>query len=271
MIAYKDFIRRNHGYIDEALQDRIRRTRVLIAGCGVGSSVAETAIRTGFESVTLADADTVAAHNLNRQCFTADDVGRPKVTALKRRLNAIYPSARVSACNDWISGRNVRRLVASCDLVIDTVDFLDLSAIVALHDEAGRQGKPVISALSAGFGAAAVYFPVGCPVTFRELFDIPAKGPVDNLSYVEKFSKVMTRLADVLDPTVVKAIARALTFMEDDTPCPAPHLAIGAAAVAALVMTIAVRALGGQPVPQAPAMIVDNLVEDCVGAAVNLS
>lgn len=271
MIAYKELVQRNQGYIDEDLQTRIRDTRLLIAGCGVGSSVAEAAIRTGFESLTLADADTVSATNLNRQCFTAEDVGKPKVAALKRRLDAIYPSARVSECNDWISAGNVRRLVEQCDFVIDTVDFLDLAAIVALHDEARRQGKPVVSAFSAGFGAVAVYLPPNSPVSFRELFGIPVIGPVDNLSYVERFSKVVERMADVLDPHVVKAISKALTVMEDGTPCPAPHLAIGAMSLAGLVMTIVVRVLAGLPVAAAPSMLIDNLIMDCTRPEVRMA
>jgi molybdopterin-synthase adenylyltransferase len=58
MIAYEELVLRNQGYIGAELQARIRKTRLLIAGCGVGSTVAETAIRTGFETITLADADS---------------------------------------------------------------------------------------------------------------------------------------------------------------------------------------------------------------------
>ena len=75
MHPYAELTQRNVGYVSDDLQARIRATRVLIAGCGIGSSFAEAAVRLGFEHITLVDGDTVAATNLNRQTFTAEDVG----------------------------------------------------------------------------------------------------------------------------------------------------------------------------------------------------
>ncbi len=65
-IAYEQFVARNSGYVPAELQAKIRSTRVLVAGCGLGSVTAEIAARTGFERFTLVDADDIAVHNLNR-------------------------------------------------------------------------------------------------------------------------------------------------------------------------------------------------------------
>ena len=59
----------------------------MIAGCGIGSTIAEACVRLGFEHLTLIDKDRVEAHNLNRQDFAAADIGTPKVDALARRLS----------------------------------------------------------------------------------------------------------------------------------------------------------------------------------------
>ncbi len=72
---YKKFTNRNSGYVSPSLQERIRGSRLLIAGCGVGSAVAEAAVRIGFREILLVDADTIEEHNLNRQNFTFDDIG----------------------------------------------------------------------------------------------------------------------------------------------------------------------------------------------------
>ncbi len=271
MIAYKELTLRNEGYIDEDLQAKIRNTRLLVAGCGVGSTIAETAVRTGFDKITLADADTVEAHNLNRQCFTANDIGTPKVEALAKRLEAVNPSARITPFNEWITAENASRLVAEADLILDTIDFLDLSAITALHDACRRQGKPIISGVSAGFGAVVIYFPPNGETSWRSVFELPAEGPVNNLSYVERFGNKIGKLKGVLEPSVVTAMGRALEVMEDGTPCPAPHVSAGAAVVGALAVTVAVRVLSGRPVTKAPRMIVADLNRASIAPGVDLS
>ena len=43
--TYEDLVARNSGYISEDTQAKIRQTRLLIAGCGIGSSLAVCAAR----------------------------------------------------------------------------------------------------------------------------------------------------------------------------------------------------------------------------------
>lgn len=270
MAEYADFVKRNRGYIAAEVQERIRRTRVLVAGCGMGSTIPEALLRAGFLDLTLADGDRVEVHNLNRQNFVFADVGRSKVEALQQRLTAINPLARVAACHGWIGPDNAAQLVAGADMVFDTIDFLSLEAIIALHDECRRQRKPVISAMSAGFGAAAIYFPPDSPVSFRELFGLPEYGPVGGYSYVEGFGALVSRLAEHLDPDVVQAMAAALTVMQDGTPCPAPHTSSGSTAVASLTTAAAVRILAGRPVTAAPNLMLLNMSDVLGGPGVDL-
>ena len=109
--ATKRFISRNAGYVSEELQSRIRKTRLLIAGCGIGSTIAEACVRLGFEHLTLIDKDQVEEHNLNRQDFTACDIGTQKVDALARRLLSINPSASIRAINEWVTPENAAGFV----------------------------------------------------------------------------------------------------------------------------------------------------------------
>jgi molybdopterin/thiamine biosynthesis adenylyltransferase len=256
---YDEFVKRNAGYVPAAVQRRLREASVLVAGCGIGSAIAEALVRVGCERLTLVDGDEVALHNLNRQDFTAADVGRPKVEALAQRLRAINPEARVVARNAWVTPDNARELVAGADLVMDTIDFLDLAGIVALHDAARALEKPAISAVSVGYGAAAIYFPPGGACTFRKLFGLPEDGPVQRYSYTERFARVVQRLAERLDRDVVEAMARALTVMEDGRPCPAPHISVGSTSVAALATAMVLRILAGRPVTAAPEMVLVDL------------
>ena len=92
--SYDQFVLRNAGYIQPATQEKIRNTRLLIAGCGMGSSPAMCAARLGFEKFILVDGDTVDAHNLNRQFYEFADVGKPKVEALKGHRQTLEPAGR---------------------------------------------------------------------------------------------------------------------------------------------------------------------------------
>ena len=270
---YDDIYLRNKGYVSEDLQKKIRNTRVLIAGCGIGSTIAEAAMRLGFYQMTLADGDTIEVHNLNRQAFGYSDVGKSKVSALAKRLRDINPEAKIIEHDDWITEDNVKTLVNGCDLVFDTVDFLDIKAITDLHDEANAQSKPIISAVSAGWGAAGIYFPpTGQEGSlFRVLFGLPEQGNVVNESYVQHFSAFIERIAEYLDPSVAQAMAKALTVMEDGTPCPAPHVAAGSFSVAALAVTMAARLLNNDDLAQAPQLILANMGAIAAEGNINLA
>lgn len=77
--------------LGEEIVKEIRTIPFCIAGCGaVGSLFAEMLVRSGAEEIYLIDDDKVERDNLNRTtAFIADDVGKPKVEALKTRLESI--------------------------------------------------------------------------------------------------------------------------------------------------------------------------------------
>lgn len=269
-LAYHTFVARNDGYVSPEAQESLRHLRVLIAGCGIGSSFAEVAIRMGIEHIILADGDKVSETNLNRQFFGAADVDCSKVGALARRLRAINPNAEVTEVEDYLGSGNTASLVSQADLVFDTIDFLDLAAIVGLHDECRRQQKAIITAIAIGWGGGCLYFPAGGRYSFRLLFGLPESGPVDDIPYTVAFAGVLRRLAPHLDPTVVSVVGKALTVMEDGRPCPASQVAPGAFAVAALAGTLVHRIIAGQDVTQAPQMIVADMSASLTHPGINL-
>lgn len=70
-------------------------SRIHIVGCGsVGSTLAENLARCGVTRMTLWDFDTVEAHNIVNQMFRQQDVGKPKVEALKDILMDINPEIK---------------------------------------------------------------------------------------------------------------------------------------------------------------------------------
>jgi sulfur carrier protein ThiS adenylyltransferase len=103
--------------------ERIRRVRVGIAGAGgLGSNVAWMLVRSGFTDFIVVDHDRVDASNLNRQFFTARQVGLPKVHALRENLMAINPDVNIRTVEATITPGNISDLFADRDVVVEAVD-----------------------------------------------------------------------------------------------------------------------------------------------------
>ena len=264
---YATLVSRNQGYIAVDLQQRIRDTTLLIAGCGIGSSLAICAARLGFEKFILVDADTVSASNLNRQFYDFADVGQSKVTALQAGILRINPKAQVEARNEYLSPSNTAAILAGADLIFDTVDFLDLPAILGLHRAARQQGKPILTALSVGFGALVWYFPGEGGVTLEQILSADTDTEAAHASgaevapatlYARVFERFIARLAPYLDQEVNQQIGKVLAKMRDGQPCPASQVAAGSFAIGAMALSMIRDILAGQPVPTAPSLVVHS-------------
>lgn len=130
---------------------RLARARVIIFGVGgVGSWCAESLVRSGLGSLTIVDADTVCATNLNRQLMaTRQTVGRVKVDALRERLLSIRPEAEVVPLQKVYSTATAGEFdLDAFDVVIDAIDSLADKAELILNACRGR------AALFSSMGAA---------------------------------------------------------------------------------------------------------------------
>ena len=258
---YQTAVTRNSGYVDEETQAKFRRTRLLIAGCGIGSSPAICAARMGFENFVLVDGDVVDAHNLNRQFYDFADIGRAKVDALKDKILRINPEAKVEALRVYLNSDNTDAIVAKSDIVFDTVDFLDLPAILQLHHSAKKHKAHIFTALSVGFGALVWFFPGDSPLS---LADIVAPDVADaralnrTAGYAEVFASFIQRLAPHLDQEVVEQVGKVLAMMKEGKPCPASQVAVGSFAIGAMAMSMMRDLLSGHPLPAAPKLVVHS-------------
>ncbi len=257
---YDTFVTRNSGYIDQSTQEKISTVRLLFAGCGLGSGPAICAARTGFQHFVLIDGDTVDAHNLNRQFWDFEDVGMSKVEALKKHILRINPQATVETHVAMLDKVNAGELVGKVDMIFDTIDFVDLEAVLALHGNAAAQGKPIFTAMNIGPGAGVLYFPARAGLSLPEILqkDVEAAAAEGNLNYTAVFGRVMGRIGAHLDPQVVREVGKALTIMEDGTACPASQIAVGSFTVAAMAVSMIHDVLAGLPVPAAPFIVVHS-------------
>lgn len=277
-LDYNTLVMRNSGYIAAETQRNIRKTRLLIAGCGIGSSLAVCATRMGFEHFVLIDGDTVDAHNLNRQFYDAGDIGRLKVDALKDKILKINPQAHVEAIPANLDADNTDAIVGTVDIIFDTIDFLDLAAILHLHASAKKHKVHIFTALSVGFGALVWYFPASASLTLADILapDVAAASEAKNTaasveantaanqadvtapSYADVFASFIERLAPHLDIEVVEQVSKVLIMMKDGKPCPASQVAVGSFAIGAMAMSMMHDVLAGNPVPSAPKLIIHS-------------
>jgi adenylyltransferase/sulfurtransferase len=107
-------------------QERIRKARVAIVGCGaLGSVQAELLARAGTGYLRIIDRDYPELSNLQRQfLFDEADVAEavPKAVAAERRLQAINSTIRVDAVVADLIPSNASDLLEEIDLILDGTD-----------------------------------------------------------------------------------------------------------------------------------------------------
>ncbi len=119
--------------------------KIGIAGVGgIGSNVARHLAQAGILHLKVVDFDGVAPDNLNRQFYSMDQVGCPKVDSLKQNLQNIHPAIRVETLNLRLGPDNMARIFSDCDGVVEGLD--DPGTKKQLMEALADAGIPVVSA-----------------------------------------------------------------------------------------------------------------------------
>lgn len=143
---------RNRIYIRDDEQERVRKTKILITGAGIGGIVAECALRFGFEHITIVDGNKVELSNLKCQNYEQRDIKKPKAERLAQRLKRINPKANIQYFNEYIDESNVAEFTKDIDIAINTLDFN--SDIPFIFDElCSKSFIPVLHPYNLGWGA----------------------------------------------------------------------------------------------------------------------
>lgn len=111
---------------------KVKKARVGIAGAGgLGSAIAVALARTGIGFIRIADFDVVEPSNLNRQQYFIDQIGLPKVHALRDNLQRINPLVTVDSYYGKITTNNLKELFADIDILVEAFDRADQKAMLA--------------------------------------------------------------------------------------------------------------------------------------------
>jgi adenylyltransferase/sulfurtransferase len=113
-------------YLGEDGQERLRRSRVVVIGCGgLGCWALAALACAGIGTLVLVDDDVVALHNLNRQIlYRFADLGRPKVLAARDALAAFDPDLELVVHRRRLASEpDVIDVIAGADVVVELADW----------------------------------------------------------------------------------------------------------------------------------------------------
>ncbi|MBN2021380.1 MAG: ThiF family adenylyltransferase [Pirellulales bacterium] len=180
--SYAEAFSRNLGLLSAEEQERLRASRIAIAGMGgVGGVHLATLARLGVGRFSIADPDEFETANFNRQFGAAvPTIGRPKVEVMADAARAINPEVDLRVWKEKITADNVGEFFDGADLFVDGVDFFSIEARRMLFAEARNRGIWSVTAGPIGFGTAWLTFdPAG--MSFDRYFDLS-----DGMSHLDQ-------------------------------------------------------------------------------------
>ena len=169
--SYRDAFSRNIGWVTEAEQETLRGKRIAIAGMGgVGGVHLLTLVRLGIGAFHIADFDTFAIENFNRQVgATVSTIGLPKTEVLAAMARDINPEIDIRIFPEGIGESNLREFLSGVDLYVDGLDFFAFSARQITFAACAEYAIPAVTAAPLGMGAAVLSFLPG-KMTFEQYF-----------------------------------------------------------------------------------------------------
>lgn len=136
------------------IQEKLKTRRAGIAGAGgLGSNCAAALVRVGIGRLVICDFDRVEESNLNRQFYFRDQIGQPKVEALKTNLLRINPALILEIHHIRLNPENIPELFGGVDVLIEAFDQADQKAMIIESALATWPERPlIIGSGVAGFG-----------------------------------------------------------------------------------------------------------------------
>jgi hypothetical protein len=168
---YFEAFSRNLGFLSREEQNRLKNSRVAIAGLGgTGGAQVHALARMGIGRFHLADPDIFELVNFNRQSgATVPNIGRLKTEVARETILAINPDADVRTFESGVAVGNIDTFLEGVDVVVDSLDFYCFEERFLLYGHARKKGLWVLTAPPLGFGFTLLMFdPKG--MSFEDYF-----------------------------------------------------------------------------------------------------
>ena len=244
---------RNRIYVRPEEQQLVKNYRVLLGGAGIGSIIAECALRFGFETVTIVDGDVVEESNLNRQNYRMEDIGKPKAEALKERLLSINPNANITAINTFIDADNVEKLIKEHDIAINALDFK--SDIPLVFDEwCQKFNISVIHPYNIGWGGLVIVVEPTGP-QLKDFTDTWENFEVKLVEHITNYFKFWAKPKPWIENIITQ-------YKNEKSVLPPPQLSIASWIAAGLCTNILFYIATGQEIKRYPKFYLSSIIND---------
>lgn len=170
---YDTAFSRNIGWVTHAEQEKLRGSRIAIAGLGgVGGAHLLTLARLGVSHFNIADFDDFDVHNLNRQAGAfMPFMGQTKIATVARMALDINPEIDLRLFPKGVQPQNVDEFLSDVDVYVDGLDFFVLPTRRMVFAKCREKGIPALTAAPLGMGVAFLYFsPAG--MSFEDYFKV---------------------------------------------------------------------------------------------------
>jgi molybdopterin/thiamine biosynthesis adenylyltransferase len=208
--SYDEAFSRNLGWVTEAEQQRLKRTRVCIAGMGgVGGIYLLTLARLGIGAFSIADFDTFSLANFNRQAgATVASLERPKLDVMIEMARDINPELDIRRFEHGLTADNVDDFLADGDVYLDGLDFFALDMRQRVFARCTQLGIAATTVAPLGMGAALLNFVPG-KMSFEAYFRLQGQTPdMQALRFLVGLSPAMLQMGYLADPSRVNLAER---------------------------------------------------------------
>lgn len=208
--SYDEAFSRNLGWVTQAEQQRLKKSRVCIAGLGgVGGVYLLTLARLGIGAFSIADFDTYALANFNRQVgATMSSLDRPKIDVMLAMARDINPELDIRVFSDGLNPGNLDAFLDGGDVYLDGLDFFALDIRRRVFALCNSKGIPATTVAPLGMGAALLNFIPG-RMTFEQYFRLEGRDADEQaLRFLVGLSPALLQMSYLVDPSRVDLASR---------------------------------------------------------------
>ncbi|AUP81663.1 ThiF family adenylyltransferase [Flavivirga eckloniae] len=245
---------RNRIYITEEEQEVIRNFPILLAGVGIGSVIAECALRFGFENITIVDGDQVEKSNLNRQNYTEEDCGNNKVDALAKRLLSINKDANIKCFDFFLTADNIEEHIDGHKVAINALDFS--SPVPLVFDTiCQKQNIPILHPYNIGWaGLVTIINEDGLPLNSISKPDEDFN-ELNVVKYASGYLEFWGNPQKWIDGVIEK-------YLGEKEDLPPPQLSIACWSVAAMCTHLLFNIATGKKFKKFPKFYLSKVIDD---------
>ncbi len=205
---YEQAFSRTLGWVTEAELQRLRSTRIAIAGLGgVGGDHLLTLVRLGIGHFNISDLDMFEMANFNRQAGAAmSTLGQLKCFKLEDMAKNINPELHINTFPSGINLDNIDDFLYGVDVYVDCLDLFAIEIREAIFKACEQRKIPVISAAPLGMGTSMICFKPGS-MSYKRYFGWTNQEPLEKvMMFLVGLSPRPTVLKYIVDKTRIKLL-----------------------------------------------------------------